>query len=107
MLDIFEQWGRKGHQGRTSCSATTSGMVNYYWKIAREAAKRKMLVDFHGSYKPSRPASRLPQRPSRARVSAASSTTSGDVVAGRPSTTPSCPSPRMLAGADGTTRRGR
>jgi alpha-glucosidase len=28
-------------------------MVNYYWKIAKEAAKRKMLVDFHGAYKPS------------------------------------------------------
>jgi alpha-glucosidase len=27
-------------------------MVNYYWKIAAEAAKRKMLVDFHGAYKP-------------------------------------------------------
>jgi alpha-glucosidase len=27
-------------------------MVNYYWRIAREAAKRKLLVDFHGSYKP-------------------------------------------------------
>ena len=28
-------------------------MVNYYWKIAREAAKRHLLVDFHGAYKPS------------------------------------------------------
>jgi alpha-glucosidase len=27
-------------------------IVNYYWKIAAEAAKRKMLVDFHGAYKP-------------------------------------------------------
>ncbi len=27
-------------------------MVNFYWKIADEAAKRKLLVDFHGSYKP-------------------------------------------------------
>ncbi|NHN39150.1 glycoside hydrolase family 97 protein [Pseudomaricurvus alcaniphilus] len=27
-------------------------MVNFYWKIAEEAAKRKLLVDFHGSYKP-------------------------------------------------------
>jgi len=29
------------------------GMVNYYWKVAKEAAKRKLLVNFHGSYKPS------------------------------------------------------
>lgn len=27
-------------------------MVNFYWKIAKESAKRKMLVDFHGAYKP-------------------------------------------------------
>ncbi len=27
-------------------------IVNYYWKIAQEAARRKMLVDFHGAYKP-------------------------------------------------------
>lgn len=27
-------------------------MVNFYWEIAEAAAKRKMLVDFHGSYKP-------------------------------------------------------
>ena len=27
-------------------------MVNFYWKIAEEAGKRKMLVDFHGAYKP-------------------------------------------------------
>lgn len=27
-------------------------MVNFYWKVAREAAKRNLLVDFHGSYKP-------------------------------------------------------
>jgi len=28
-------------------------MVNFYWKVAEEAAKRKMLVDYHGAYKPS------------------------------------------------------
>ena len=27
-------------------------MVNFYWKVAEEAAKRKLLVDFHGAYKP-------------------------------------------------------
>jgi alpha-glucosidase len=27
-------------------------MVNFYERVAREAAKRKMLVDFHGAYKP-------------------------------------------------------
>lgn len=27
-------------------------MVNFYWKIAKAAAQRKLLVDFHGAYKP-------------------------------------------------------
>lgn len=27
-------------------------MVQFYWKIAKEAAERKLLVDFHGSFKP-------------------------------------------------------
>ncbi|RPI22315.1 MAG: glycoside hydrolase family 97 protein [Acidobacteria bacterium] len=27
-------------------------IVNYYWKIAEECAKRKLLLDFHGAYKP-------------------------------------------------------
>ncbi len=27
-------------------------MVNYYYRVAEEAAKRKLLVDFHGAYKP-------------------------------------------------------
>jgi alpha-glucosidase len=28
------------------------GMVNYYWKITEEAAKRKLLINLHGAYKP-------------------------------------------------------
>ena len=28
------------------------GMVNYYWKVTEEAAKRKLLVNLHGAYKP-------------------------------------------------------
>ncbi|MBR9911535.1 MAG: glycoside hydrolase family 97 protein [Gammaproteobacteria bacterium] len=27
-------------------------MVNFYWQIAEESAERKLLVDFHGAYKP-------------------------------------------------------
>ncbi len=27
-------------------------MVNFYYKVAHESAKRKFLVDFHGAYKP-------------------------------------------------------
>ncbi|MBN2028926.1 glycoside hydrolase family 97 protein [bacterium] len=51
-LDQFEEWGVKGIKV-DFMQRDDQWMVNYYWKIAREAAKRKLLVDFHGSYKPS------------------------------------------------------
>lgn len=35
-------------------------MVNYYERIARECARHKMLVDFHGSFKPAGLEQRLP-----------------------------------------------
>ncbi|MGD8780220.1 MAG: glycoside hydrolase family 97 protein [Ignavibacteria bacterium] len=50
-LDRFEKWGVKGIKV-DFMQRDDQAMVNYYWKIAREAAKRKLLVNFHGSYKP-------------------------------------------------------
>ncbi len=50
-LDKFAAWGVKGIKV-DFMQRDDQLMVNYYHKIAREAAKRKMLVDFHGSYKP-------------------------------------------------------
>ena len=50
-LDLFEKWGVKGIKV-DFMQRDDQWMVNYYWRIAREAAKRKLLVDFHGSYKP-------------------------------------------------------
>jgi alpha-glucosidase len=35
-------------------------MVNYYEKVAQECAKRKLLVDFHGAYKPAGLRSKYP-----------------------------------------------
>lgn len=35
-------------------------MVNYYERVARECARNKMLVDFHGSFKPAGLEQRLP-----------------------------------------------
>lgn len=35
-------------------------MVNYYERVARECAKNKLLVDFHGSFKPAGLEQRLP-----------------------------------------------
>ena len=50
-LDQFEKWGVKGIKV-DFMQRDDQWMVNYYYKIAREAAKRHLLVDFHGAYKP-------------------------------------------------------
>ncbi|MCJ7680179.1 MAG: glycoside hydrolase family 97 protein [Candidatus Aminicenantes bacterium] len=50
-LDQFEQWGIRGIKV-DFMQRDDQWMVNYYWKIAEKAAKRKLLVDFHGAYKP-------------------------------------------------------
>jgi alpha-glucosidase len=50
-LDLFEKWGIRGIKV-DFMQRDDQKMVNYYLKIAQEAAKRHLLVDFHGSYKP-------------------------------------------------------
>ena len=50
-LNQFEQWGVAGLKV-DFMQRDDQQMVNYYWKVAKEAADRKMLVDFHGAYKP-------------------------------------------------------
>lgn len=50
-MDQFEKWGAKGLKV-DFMQRDDQWMVNYYHKIAKETAKRHMLVDFHGSYKP-------------------------------------------------------
>jgi alpha-glucosidase len=50
-LDRFEAWGVKGIKV-DFMQRDDQRIVNYYHRVAREAAKRKMLVDFHGSYTP-------------------------------------------------------
>jgi len=51
-LDKFKEWGVKGIK-IDFMQRDDQWMVNFYEKIAAECAKRKMLVDFHGAYKPS------------------------------------------------------
>ena len=51
ILDLFEKWGVKGIKV-DFMQRDDQWMVNYYWRVAREAAKRKLLVDYHGAYKP-------------------------------------------------------
>ena len=50
-LDQFARWGVKGIKV-DFMQREDQWMVNFYERVAREAAARKMLVDFHGAYKP-------------------------------------------------------
>jgi alpha-glucosidase len=50
-LDQFKAWGVKGIKV-DFMQRDDQKMVNYYEKVAVEAAKRRLLVDFHGAYKP-------------------------------------------------------
>jgi alpha-glucosidase len=50
-LDLFAKWGVKGIK-MDFMQRDDQKMVNFYEKTAVEAAKRKLLVDFHGAYKP-------------------------------------------------------
>lgn len=47
----FESWGIKGIKV-DFMQRDDQWMVNYYHRVAAEAANRHLLVDFHGSYKP-------------------------------------------------------
>ncbi|MCY1720607.1 glycoside hydrolase family 97 protein [Prolixibacteraceae bacterium Z1-6] len=51
-LDQFQKWGVKGIK-MDFMQRDDQWMVNFYEKIAAECAKRELLVDYHGAYKPS------------------------------------------------------
>ncbi len=51
-MDLFEKWGVSGLKV-DFMQRDDQEMVEYYYKIAHEAAKRKLVIDFHGAYKPS------------------------------------------------------
>jgi alpha-glucosidase len=50
-LDLFEKWGVKGIKV-DFMDRDDQKIVNYYKRVAAEAAKRKLVVDFHGAFKP-------------------------------------------------------
>lgn len=50
-LDQFEKWGVKGIKV-DFMQRSDQIMINYFQRVCREAAKRHMLVDFHGDQKP-------------------------------------------------------
>ncbi|MEY8587159.1 glycoside hydrolase family 97 protein [Phocaeicola sartorii] len=50
-FDKFSQWGIKGIK-MDFMNRDDQEMVDFYYEVARKAATHKMLVDFHGAYKP-------------------------------------------------------
>ena len=50
-LDQFARWGVAGIKV-DFMQRDDQLMVDYYWRVARAAAERHLLVDFHGAYKP-------------------------------------------------------
>jgi alpha-glucosidase len=48
----FDQWGIKGIK-MDFMNRDDQGMVQFYESVARKAAEHKMVVNFHGAYKPS------------------------------------------------------
>jgi alpha-glucosidase len=50
-LDQYAKWGVTGIKV-DFMQRSDQLLINYYHKVSREAAKRKMLVDFHGDQKP-------------------------------------------------------
>lgn len=50
-LDQFAKWGIKGIKV-DFMQRSDEPLINYYHKVSRETAKRKLLVDFHGDQKP-------------------------------------------------------
>jgi len=50
-MNQFSRWGIQGLKV-DFMQRDDQWMVNYYYRVAAEAAKRHFLVDFHGAYKP-------------------------------------------------------
>jgi alpha-glucosidase len=50
-LDRFQAWGAAGIKV-DFMQRDDQPMVEYYWRVAEAAARRNLLVDFHGAYKP-------------------------------------------------------
>lgn len=51
VFEVFEKWGVAGVK-IDFMDRSDQWMVNYYERVAKEAAKHNILVDFHGSFKP-------------------------------------------------------
>jgi alpha-glucosidase len=59
LFKTFSEWGVKGIK-IDFMDRSDQWMVNYYERVAKEAAKYKLFVDFHGSFKPAGLESKYP-----------------------------------------------
>jgi alpha-glucosidase len=50
-LDLYSRWGVKGIKV-DFMQRDDQKMVDFYWRLAERAAEHRLLVDFHGAYKP-------------------------------------------------------
>lgn len=50
-FDVYSKMGAKGFKV-DFMQRDDQWMVDYYWRIAKKAADYKMLIDYHGAYKP-------------------------------------------------------
>ena len=51
LFETFEKWGVKGVK-IDFMDRSDQWMVNFYERVAHEAAKHHLFVDFHGAFKP-------------------------------------------------------
>ena len=94
-LDLYQSWGIKGIKV-DFMQRDDQQMVNYYWEVAEKSAKRKLLVDFHGSYKPCGIRRTYPNVLTREGVKGAENNKWSDVIT--PTHNVTLPFTRMLAG---------
>lgn len=95
VLDRWQEWGVAGMKV-DFMQRDDQAMVEFYWRLAREAADRQMLVDYHGAYKPAGLRRAYPNVMTREGVRGLEySKWSADVTPGHDATLPFT---RMLAG---------
>jgi len=58
-LALYEQWGVKGIKV-DFMNSDDQDMVNWYHEVARKAAEHRLVVDWHGAYKPTGVSRTLP-----------------------------------------------
>lgn len=51
VLDRWKEWGVVGTKV-DYMQRDDQDMVEFYWRLAREAAERELIIDYHGAYKP-------------------------------------------------------